>query len=355
MMLLKHRINFLKKRPRVVKKKTAITIKYNTRQLPLEIQEIICFMVLGEDNSSSFALTAMRVCKTWASLVCERMYRYANFMHTDKSSLFTNVFFRQYQFQNYLQFIGFVNTISLENPVLPYNLYVKDINLAPVNKYGVDVRVRKLIKYCPNIVTITLGHITSVKTDTLQLMARYCRTVHTLQMGGIQSFPFMFDCDFSGMTGLRNLSLTTTPLQTSSLQSLPTSIRHLQLIQMDSIQPTELSDFLNRHSKLITLSIRRCKHITSNFAQLMGQLPLLKELEVHGPEINDSALKGLFDIPAVLHTLRVCHTQITDSTLTALTNGRLVIHHLNISNNANITKVGIEELLRTKRLKKLIA
>ncbi|KAI7878359.1 uncharacterized protein EV154DRAFT_555480 [Mucor mucedo] len=332
MMLLKHRINFLKKRPRVVKKKTAISIKCNTRQLPLEIQEIICFMVLGEDNSSSFALTAMRVCKTWASLVCERMYR-------------------QYQFQNYLQFIGFVNTISLENPILPYNLYVKDIDLAPVNKYGVDVRVRKLIKYCPNIVTITLGHITSVKADTLQLMARYCRTVHTLQMGGIQSFPFMFDCDFSGMTGLRNLSLTTTPLQTSSLQSLPTSIRHLQLVQMDSIQLAELSDFLGRHSKLITLSIRRCKHITNNFAQLMAQLPLLKELEVYGPEINDSALRGLFDIPAVLHTLRICHTQITDSTLDALTNGRLVIHHLNISNNANVTKIGIEQLLRTKQLK----
>lgn len=230
---------------------------------------------------------------------------------------------------------------------------MKDIDLAPVNKYGVDIRVRKLIKYCPNIVTITLGHITSVKADTLQLMARYCRTVHTLQMGGIQSFPFMFDCDFSGMTGLRSLSLTTTPLESSSLQSLPTSIRHLQLIQMDAIKPTELSNLLERHSELITLSIRRCKHITSNFAQLMVQLPLLKELEVHGPEINDTALKGLFDVPGVLHTLRVCHTQITDLTLDALTNGRLVIHHLNISNNANVTKTGVKELLRSKQLKKL--
>lgn len=86
-MLLKHRINFLKKRPHIVKKKTVISIKYNTRQLPLEIQEIICFMVLGEDDSSSFALTAMRVCKTWASLVCERMYRYVDFIYTDLSSL----------------------------------------------------------------------------------------------------------------------------------------------------------------------------------------------------------------------------------------------------------------------------
>lgn len=230
---------------------------------------------------------------------------------------------------------------------------MKDIDLAPVNKYGVDIRVRKLIRYCPNVVTITLGHITSVKADTLQLMARYCRTVHTLQMGGIQSFPFMFDCDFSGMTGLRNLSLTTTPLQSSSLQTLPTSIRHLQLIQMDALQPNELTSFLERHCKLITLSIRRCKHITGNFAQLMKQLPLLKELEVSGPEVNDAALKGLFDIPAVLHTLRVCHTQITDSTLDALTNGRLVIHHLNISNNANITKIGIEALLRNNQFKGL--
>lgn len=88
-MLLRHRIRFpsLKKRPHVAKQKTAISIKYNTRQLPLEIQEIICFMVLGEDTSSSFALAAMRVCKTWASFICERMYRYIHFIYINISSI----------------------------------------------------------------------------------------------------------------------------------------------------------------------------------------------------------------------------------------------------------------------------
>lgn len=77
-MLLRHRIKFpsLKKRPHVTKKKSILPIQCNnTRQLPLEIQEIICFMVLGEDASSSFAVTAMRVCKTWANFICERLYR----------------------------------------------------------------------------------------------------------------------------------------------------------------------------------------------------------------------------------------------------------------------------------------
>lgn len=61
----------------MAQKQTTRYIKTNTRQLPLEIQEIICDMVLGDDiTSNSFALVAMTVCKTWASLICERMYRY---------------------------------------------------------------------------------------------------------------------------------------------------------------------------------------------------------------------------------------------------------------------------------------
>lgn len=76
-MLLRNRIKFPLSKKNVKRAAPIVQVqtKYNTRQLPLEIQEIICFMVLGENSSSPFALTAMRVCKTWASFICERMYK----------------------------------------------------------------------------------------------------------------------------------------------------------------------------------------------------------------------------------------------------------------------------------------
>ncbi|KAI8094643.1 hypothetical protein BDF21DRAFT_448794, partial [Thamnidium elegans] len=334
-MLLRHRIKFplLKKTSHTVKQTKPKPIKCNTRQLPLEIQEIICFMVLGEDASSPFVVTAMRVCKTWAAFICERMYR-------------------NYQFKNYLQFIGFVLTISLPNPLLPYNLYVQEINFESVNKYGVDTRVRRLIKYCPNITNIKFGQATSVKTDTLQLLGKYCQSVKTLQLGGIQSFPFMLDCDFSGMSSLSNLSLTATPIQYSSLQTIPASIRHLKLMQMDALYHEDLIQWTQTHRQLTFLSVGRCKHLSQKFVELVAELPYLTDLELYGTEINDTSLLGLFDIPIVLNTLSICHTQITDTTLQSLSNGRLAIDHLNIiDTNNSITEYGIHSLLKKKKFK----
>lgn len=249
-----------------------------------------------------------------------------------------------------MQFIGFVQTISLPNPLLPYNLYVREINFESVNKYGVDIRVRKLIRYCPNIINITFGYSTSVKANTLQMMSKYCQKVQTLQMGGIQSFPFMLDCDFSGMTNLRHLSLTTTPIQSLSLQTLPVSIRQLQLVQMDALNHQELIYFIQHHPKLTSLSIQRCKLIHHAFAEIITQLPALNELELYGSHINDLSLTGLFHIPMTLNKLTLCYTQITDSTLDAIANGCLVVNHLNIiAHNQSITQFGIKSLLRKKQ------
>lgn len=333
-MLLRNRIKFLyfKKSARKSTYITPVPAKCNTRQLPLEIQEIICFMVLGEDASNPFALTVMKVCKTWARFICERMYR-------------------QYQFKSYLQFVGFINTISSPDSLLPYGLFVRHIDLSPVNKYGVDARVRKFIKNCPNVTSLSFGQITSVKAETFQLLGRCCKNVRDLEIGGIQSFPFMFDCDFSGMISLRSLTLTTTPLQSASLHTLPVSIRHLNLVQMDALQYDELSTFLQQQPHLWSLSIRHCKHIKSKFSQLVEKLPELNELGLYGLEVNDDALKGLFDLPVTINTIKLCHTQISNCTLEAITNGKLVIHHLDISNNANLTKSGLESLLRKKKFK----
>ncbi|KAI8981589.1 hypothetical protein BDF20DRAFT_911864 [Mycotypha africana] len=252
-----------------------------------------------------------------------------------------------------MQFIGFVNTVSLPDSVLPYGLYVREIDLTPVNKYGVDMRVRKLIRYCPNLVSITLGQATSVKADTLQLMGRYCQNVHTLEMGGMISFPFMFDCDFSGMIGLRRLSLLTTPVQSTSLNTIPSSIRHLQIAQLDALQHGEFVTFLKQHPRLISLSVKRCRHINSDFAALILQLPKLSILELIGPEVNDESLKGFFDIPTQLHTLILRQTQITDATLRMFADGCLVVQNLDITNNAHVSQRGIDALLRKKKFEKI--
>ncbi|GAN09008.1 hypothetical protein MAM1_0237d08530 [Mucor ambiguus] len=304
------------------------------KQLPSEIQEIICSMVLGNDASNPFALTAMRVCKTWASFICERMYK-------------------QFQFKNYIQFIGFINTIALKNPVLPYNLYVRHIDLTPVNKYGVDIRVRRLIKHCPNLSSIQLGQATSVKADTFQLMGKYCHNVQILKMGSMQSFPFMFECDFSGMLSLESLSLCTTPLQSASLNTIPQSISQLQISQMDALEHDDFERFLKHHTQLVSLTVRRCKHLNKGFAALIGHLPVLDVLELSGPEIDDEGLKEMFNIPTQLKTLRLCHTQISDRTLEAIAAGCLVVQHLDVAHNTHVTQYGIDLLLRKKRFQQL--
>ena len=260
---------------------------------------------------------------------------------------------RQFQFKNYIQFIGFVNTISLKNPVLPYNLYVRHIDLTPVNKYGVDVRVRRLFKHCPNILSIQLGQATSVKADTLQLMGKYCHNVQTLEMGGLQSFPFMFECDFSGMISLKSLTLSTTPLQSISLNTMPTSLCHLEITQMDAIEYSELAEFLEHHQHIKSLSIRRCKHLNKDFATLISQLTMLDVLELSGPEVDDDGLKDVFNITTQFKSLKLCHTQISDTTLEAIAAGCLVVKHLDIAQNTNITQYGISSLLRKKQFKKL--
>ncbi|KAI7899811.1 uncharacterized protein BX663DRAFT_519591 [Cokeromyces recurvatus] len=340
MMLLINRfkIPLLKKSSRVAKNKPIKRLRRrnSNKSLPYEIQELVCHFLLEDDPTNSIALICMRVCKSWARFICERLYR-------------------EFQFKNYIQFIGFVNTISLHDPLFPYGSYVRNLDLTPVNKYGVDMRVRRLIKHCPNMVRIRLGPTTSVKAETLQLMGRYCHHVHTLEMGGLQSFPFMFDCDFSGMLALKRLSLITTPLQANSLETIPNSIRHLQITQLDALYHDEFIQFLKHHPRLVSLSIHRCRHLnTADLSAFIPCLPHLSVLELTGPEIGDDNVKGLFKIPIQLHTLKLSHTQISDQTLESLAFGSLTIQHLDISHNVNLTLQGLQFLLKRKKFKQLM-
>ncbi|RCH83768.1 hypothetical protein CU098_004006, partial [Rhizopus stolonifer] len=333
-MLLRNRIRFplMKKRQQKMAPKSVKRPRSNScKQLPYEIQEIICNLLLNQDESNSFALTGMRASITLNLFI-------ANTVH------------RHFQFKNYLQFIGFVNTISSEKTIIPYGLYVREIDLTPVNKYGIDMRMKKLIIHCPNLVKIKFGESTSVKADTLQLMGRYCHNVHTLEIGGMISFPFMFDCDFSGMTELQSLSLLTTPLQATSLDTIPFSIRHFCIAHMDAIRHEEFATFLKRHPQLISLSIRRCRYLNVDFAALLLSLTQLQKLELTGPDINDASMKGLFDVPMQLDTLRLCNTKITNKTLEALVRGRLVVQHLELDQNVHLSRSIIDILKKSQSM-----
>ncbi|KAI8884123.1 hypothetical protein K501DRAFT_148994, partial [Backusella circina FSU 941] len=293
--------------------------------LPIEIQESICrYIIEDNDNVSASAIVAIRVCKTWASILCKHIYR-------------------NYNFRSYIQFIGFVKTIACPSKytVISYATYVQHLRLGPVNKYGVDSRVRKLIKYCPNILSITFGPSTTVAATTLQLMGRHCHKIRTVELGALQCFPFMFDCDFSGMKALRQITLSSTPLQASSLKTIPPTIHYFDISFMDALEYDELVGFLKSHRNIQTLKLGQCRYINYNFAKLVILLPHLQTLELTGPEIDDRAIEGLFDLPIKLCSLRICNTQITDKTLGLIEDGCIKIRRLDLSGNIQLTQKSV--------------
>jgi hypothetical protein len=186
------------------------------------------------------------------------------------------------------------------------------------------------------MIELKLGQITSVKAETLQLMGKYCHNIHTLEMGTIQSFPFMFECDFSGMIQLKSVQFLTTPLQSCSLQTLPNTIQHVTLSQLDAFKYNEFIEFLQHHQAIHTLSIRRCKFLNTNLKIILRLLPNLHTLELHGTDITDHSLRGVFDTCAHLKSLKLSSTQITTNTLKCINQGSISIDYLDISNNPNI-------------------
>lgn len=203
-----------------------------------------------------------------------------------------------------MSFIGFVNTITTSNTVLPYGIFVRSIDLTPVNKYGIDMRAQRLMHCCPYIGEMTLGHPTTIKTETIREIAKYNNRLHTLSIGGIESFPFMLDCDFSHLTRLRHVSLTTTPLMTSSFMTLP-MLSSLQLIRMDAMTPEDLLLFCQTHQKLQSLAIINCKKLLTNgLGEVLARLITphdtaycieLRQIELVGHNVTDECLAGLFN------------------------------------------------------------
>ncbi|KAI8078248.1 uncharacterized protein B0P05DRAFT_587472 [Gilbertella persicaria] len=293
-------------------------------KLPLDIQQIICRYAVLRDKqgayNSQFVVNALIVSKAWAYFVCRIIYRH-------------------YRIRNYLAFVGFVKTITSNNTFLPYGHFVRSIDFTPVNKYGIDMRVHRLFRCCPYIVQMTLGHPTTLKSETIREITRYNTRLHTLSMGGIESFPFMLECDFSGMKQLEHVTLKTTPLLSSSFMTLPIqSLRSIRLIQMDAIQPHELLAFCQTHTHVQAISIINCKALLlPALGSVLAQLAMhLKTIELEGYQITDELLFDLFTkVPkgTRLERLLLANTQITSAFVHSLPKQPLQVRQLELVNN----------------------
>ncbi|KAG2218480.1 hypothetical protein INT45_011661 [Circinella minor] len=300
--------------------------------IPYDLQQVICEMAIGPNGTDSFAFKAMRVSKAWAHFVCSILYR-------------------NYIIGDYLQFVGFVKTVSSENCLLPYGIYIHSVDLTSVNRYGINMRAHKLIKHCPNLVSVTLGHPTSVKPSTILMMARHCKKLHSLQIGGLESHPFMLETNFSSLNSLKHVDINTTPLTSSSLNSLPLTLERIRLIKLESINDQDFITFIKgREETLKSLAIIRCLRFKGNIVHLLETLEHLEQLELVGENINDKTIEGLFDLPFTLKSLRLFDTQITEKTISALAAGRLKVHYLDISNNSLLTDEIIKPLLLKRHL-----
>lgn len=211
------------------------------------------------------------------------------------------------------------------SPILPYGLFVRSIDLTPVNKYGIDMRAHRLIRCCPNTTEMTLGHPTTLKSETIREIARYNKRLHTLSMGGIESFPFMLECDFAGLKQLQHVTLKTTPLLSASFMTLPSRLKSIRLIQMDAVTPSELLVFCQAHTQLQSLAIVNCKAMVGNIGEVLAKLITLhdssaclelQEIELVGHQISDENLSALFNrVPkgTRLKSLKLYDTSVTKS------------------------------------------
>ncbi|CDH57085.1 predicted protein [Lichtheimia corymbifera JMRC:FSU:9682] len=303
--------------------------------LPFDLQQVICEYAMDVASNDKFIFRAMCVCKLWAHFVCSKFYR-------------------DYEIKNYLGFVGFVRTIASRDTLLPYGEYIRNVDLSPVNRYGIDMRVHKMIRYCPNLVSLTLGHPSSVKPDTIRLMSKYCKNLRILHMGGLESFPFMLECDFGGLDSLTHVEIQMTPIDGQSLNTLPRTLMDVRLVKLDSLDHQSLVEFTtHRRRSLQTLVIDRCtlgsRSQQADIAQVVRPLAQLKRLELSGAQVDDRCLEDLFDIPLELDSFRLTHTHITDSTLYRFAAGRLKCRHLTIEHNPFVSEQAITSLPHYRR------
>ena len=161
----------------------------------------------------------------------------------------------------------------------------------------------------------------------------------------------MLETNFSSLNSLKHVDINTTPLTSSSLNSLPLGLERVRLVKLESINDQDFTTFIQGREEILkSLAIIRCLRFKGNIVNLLKSLEHLEQLELVGENINDKSVEGLFDLPFTLKSLRLCDTQITEKTTSALAAGRLKVHHLDISNNSLLTDENIRPLLLKRHL-----
>ncbi|KAI8883389.1 hypothetical protein K501DRAFT_314422 [Backusella circina FSU 941] len=255
-------------------------------KLPLDLQQIICEYAIGENGKDRFVCKALLVNKTWAYFVCRVLYRH-------------------YRVKSYIGFLGFIKTVIGQDTFFRYGDFIRSIDLSPVNKYGVDPKAHRLMARCPYIESVCLGHPTTLKTETIKKIAKYNTSLRSLSMGGIESFPFMLECDFSGLLQLEHVTLTTTPLLPASFMTLTNNITSLTLVHVETLTSDTLLAFCQSHSRLRSLVIENCRALAPDLGRVLCQLIInrqdnpyychkLKNIELTGHCIDNEIVKTLF-------------------------------------------------------------
>lgn len=215
------------------------------------------------------------------------------------------------------------------------------------------MRAHLLMRCCPNIVEMTLGHPTTLKPETIQGITKYNSKLHTLSMGGIDSYPFMLECDFSGLAKLQHVTLKTTPLLSSAFMTLPSlTLKSIRLVKMDSMKPEEFLLFCQTHKNLESIVIDNCRNLLiddlgKTLANLMNSKYLvdLKTIELVGHQITNQLLSHFFNYVTVgtrLDTLTLVNTSITkefmDPILSSGSCYYLHVNHLNLKDNRYLSQ-----------------
>jgi hypothetical protein len=228
--------------------------------------------------------------------------------------------------KSYLGFLGFIKTVTGHNTLFCYGDFIRSIDLTPVNKYGVDPKAHRLMQRCPYIESVCLGHPTTLKSETISKIAKYNTSLRSLSMGGLESFPFMLECDFSGLLQLEHVTLTTTPLLPASFMTLP-NLKSLTLVRVETIKSNMLLAFCQSHPRLRSLVIDNCRALTPGLGQVFVKLltkdspyycHALKVIGLSGHCIDNLTLNTLFfDVPREtrIEKLTLSNTSLTSMDL----------------------------------------
>lgn len=251
--------------------------------------------------------------------------------------------FSEPRLQSYSSFCGFVRTITNREGILPYAEYVRVLDTAAVNKYDLHRRLVKLIACCSGLTCLSLGsQPASVEIDFFDFIVGYCPRLEKLQLPDIEKCVFMQEWNFSSLKRLRSIDLIAAPIDASFVTSLPKEVNSVRLERI-AIDNMYLEKLLKTHPYIRQLELVQCKGISNlsgiDFAES------LESIIISGSSVTDATIQPLWSLNRNLTVCSLQDTNITDTTLIAISKSNICIDNLNISDCSRISAEGVHTLL----------